>query len=124
MSLFSKIFTWWNGATVGTSLFTLRHGKRVGEDAAGNVYYQSKDGRRRWVIYNGEAEASRVTPDWHGWLHRTTDSLPDQLPPPQPWLKPHQPNPTGSAAAYAPKGSLRQGGARAATTGDYQAWRP
>ena len=40
-----KFFTWWNGQTFGTQLFTWRHGKRVGEDAEGNVFYQNADGR-------------------------------------------------------------------------------
>ena len=39
-----KFFTWWNGQTFGTQLFTWRHGKRVGEDAEGNVFYQNADG--------------------------------------------------------------------------------
>ena len=37
MGLLASIFTWWNGATLGTSLFTRRHGREVGRDAAGNV---------------------------------------------------------------------------------------
>src|SRR5690606_39983243 len=53
----TQFFTWWNGQTLGTRFHTWRHGKRVGEDQAGNVYYEggvNSDGRtRRWVIYNG-----------------------------------------------------------------------
>lgn len=124
MSFLGKIFTWWNGATVGTSLYTALHGVRVGEDQEGNVYYRSKDGRRRWVIYKGEAEASRVPPEWHGWLHRTSDLLPDDLPPAPSWVKPHRTNPTGSPDAERPRGSLRRGAARTPTAGDYEAWRP
>ena len=52
MSILASIFTWWNGATIGTRLFTARKGVRVGEDGQGNVYYRSRDGKRRWVIYN------------------------------------------------------------------------
>ena len=36
------------------------------EDNQGNVFYQTKDGKRRWVIFNGEAEASRVDPEAAG----------------------------------------------------------
>ena len=36
MGFWSKIFTWWNGATVGTSLFTRRFGDGVGRDEFGN----------------------------------------------------------------------------------------
>ena len=40
MGILGKIFTWWDGATIGTSLFTARKGSKVGEDHQGNVYYQ------------------------------------------------------------------------------------
>src|SRR3546814_7748484 len=77
---------------------------------------------RRWVIYNGPAEASRVPPEWHGWLHRTTDVLPEDAPiQPKSWEKPHVPNMTGTALAYAPKGSLSLAGERDRSTGDYEA---
>ena len=79
-TFFLKFFTWWNGQTFGTQLFTWRHGQRVGEDAEGNVFYQNADGSRRWVIYNGEAEASRVGPEWHGWLHHTWQEPPTKAP--------------------------------------------
>ena len=76
MSFLTKVFTWWNGDTLGTQFYTWRKGRRVGEDAEGNVYYQTADGSRRWVIYDGEAEASRVAPEWHGWLHHTWQDPP------------------------------------------------
>ena len=67
--------------TLGTWLFTKLRGEVVGTDDQGNCYYQDKRviaGRRRkrWVIYQGEVEASRVPPDWHGWLHYTTNTPP------------------------------------------------
>ena len=86
-------------------------GELVGTDAEGNRYYQDKRtiaGRRRkrWVMYNGVAEASRVPPDWHGWLHYTTTNAP---PPPaacraSTWQKEHVPNLTGTDLAYRPPG--------------------
>ena len=57
--LILQILTWWNGQTVGTWLYTALHGVPVGEDESGNTYYRSRKGDRRWVIYNGESEASR-----------------------------------------------------------------
>ena len=76
MGFFGKIFTWWNGATVSTAFNSMLSGEKVGSDAQGNRYFRAKKrypkghpfaGReRRWVIYNGEMEASRVSPDWHG----------------------------------------------------------
>jgi len=118
-----RIFTWWDGTSFGTSLWTARNGNRVGEDAEGNVYYRNADDSRRWVIYNGENEATRVSPDWHGWLHHTFEQPPTDAPlAHKPWEQPHHPNLTGTAAAYAPAGSLRR--ADPAPRQDYEAWTP
>ena len=128
MGLFSNPFTWWNAATFGTQLFTRRFGREVGRDAQGNVYYVSKAvPERRWVIYNGVPEASRVPPEWQMWLHKTVDTTPDEAPlKPRIWEQPWLPNATGTPAAHAPSGSLAMthSGTRAKTTGDYEAWTP
>src|SRR3546814_11185624 len=100
MSILGKIFTWWDGATVGTLLNSWRHGRQVGEDALGNRYFMSRDGKRRWVLYKGSNDASRVPPEWHGWLHRTLDALPpDALPAPSAREQEPTPAPTGSPGA-------------------------
>jgi len=130
MNVLRNIFTWWDGATIGTSLWSARHGASVGTDALGNAYFESKKAdatgrKRRWVIYNGPNDASRVPPEWHGWLHGTHDSPPDQsLPPARRWEKSAIPNLTGTDAAYRPSGALEAGGRRAPATGDYEAWSP
>ncbi|MGY4370268.1 NADH:ubiquinone oxidoreductase subunit [Bradyrhizobium sp. LB1.3] len=80
---------------------------------------------RRWVIYNGYAEASRIPPSWHGWMHHTVDVPPTQDNyQPREWEKPHQPNLTGTANAYRPSGSTLASGKRPKATGDYQPWTP
>lgn len=118
-----RALTWWHGSTFGTQMFTARKGVRVGEDAQGNVFYQTRDDKRRWVIFNGEPEASRVSPEWHGWLHRTWDEPPTEAPlVHKDWEKPHQENLTGTSLAYAPAGSLRR--ADPAPRQDYEAWSP
>lgn len=130
MKFLAKIFTWWNGATIGTLLHSWRHGEHVGTDAQGNRYYRSRrkssDGReRRWVIYDGSNDASRVPPEWHGWLHGAFDDVPESyLPPARIWEADYTPNATGTPAAYLPQGALQRGGRRAAATGDYEAWSP
>ena len=54
MGIFKSIFTWWDGATIGTALHSALHGHFVADDSFGNRYYQSKKApRRRWVIYSG-----------------------------------------------------------------------
>jgi NADH:ubiquinone oxidoreductase subunit len=114
---------------IGTWLFTKLHGRQVGADAAGNLYYEDRKPRpgslrtRRWVAYAGAPEASLVPPEWHAWLHYTTaEPLPDTGR--RPWQKPHLPNATGTPASYRPAGHDYQGGQRARATGDYEAWTP
>lgn len=119
----SRVFTWWNGQTLGTQLFTWRKGEKVGEDAQGNTFFRTHDDSKRWVIFNGEVEASRVDPNWHGWLHRTWDEPPTEKPlVHKPWEKPHAPNLTGTPLAYAPAGSIRRNAP--AEIKDYEAWSP
>ncbi|AIK96809.1 NADH-ubiquinone oxidoreductase subunit NDUFA12 family protein [Candidatus Odyssella acanthamoebae] len=110
---------------LGTHLFTWWRGQFIGEDEFGNRYYQDKkkNGRgiyRRWVIYKGDNEASKVPADWHGWLHHTNPE------PPQPrkryyWEKNHQRNLTGTRFAYRPKG---WGINNATVKKSYEAWSP
>jgi NADH:ubiquinone oxidoreductase subunit len=124
MSIGTRLFTWWKGELVGT-------------DQLGNRYYREKGARRpvpgggmlsrerRWVIYNGEVEASRVPPQWHAWLHHTVEAPPQPGEwPHYPWQKDHQPNLSGTPLAYRPPGSLLRGGHRAPATGDYEPWTP
>ncbi len=116
-----RVFTWWNGQTLNTWFHTWLNGELVGEDGEGNRYYQK--GLRRWVIYNGESEASRVPPEWHGWLHHTCSSSPADRPVIRKhWERPHEVNLTGTDRAYAPPGSLRSG--KPAGRQDYEAWNP
>ena len=121
--------------TLGTILHTWLRGEEVGRDGAGNRYFREKGGgrvhpdsirrERRWVLYEGEAEASRVPPEWHAWLHHTTDEIPPPGgPAKRPWQKEHQPNLTGTDQAYRPPGHTLRGGHRAPATGDYEPWRP
>lgn len=129
MGILGKIFTWWDGATIGTSLFSARNGTKVGEDHQGNVYFEGgKDvhgNTRRWVIYNGANDASRVPAEWHGWLHNTIEGAPESnLPPPRIWEVDYTPNMTGTDDAYRPAGALEKGGRRQMATGDYEAWNP
>ena len=60
---------------------TFWHGRLVGKDTQGNKYYEDKRKMRygkprRWLIYKGFAEASKIPSQWHGWLHFTTAELP------------------------------------------------
>ncbi|MCB1592031.1 MAG: NADH:ubiquinone oxidoreductase subunit NDUFA12 [Alphaproteobacteria bacterium] len=114
-----------------TTFFTLfSGGKRVGIDQSGNKYYEAAPRKgykrpRRWVIYKGEPEASKVPPEWHGWLHHQTNTVPGEAESyRRPWQKPHQPNLTGTSGAYRPPGHILEGGVRDKATGDYEPWMP
>jgi NADH:ubiquinone oxidoreductase subunit len=132
-TFFTEVFTWWNGQTMGTRLHTWRFGEFVGDDEAGNRYYRTKGGKidpalgfeRRWVIFNGVAEASAIPPGWHAWMHQRSDVPPtEEAYKAHPWEKPHRPNATGTPGAYRPPGSTLGYGHRPAVTGDYKAWTP
>jgi NADH:ubiquinone oxidoreductase subunit len=128
-----RCFTWWNGQTFGTQVWTALYGELVGSDEFGNRYYRTKGGKidpvlgfeRRWVIYNGVAEASTIPPSWHGWMHHMVDVPPTQeRVEPRPWWKPHRPNLTGTPGAQRPTGSTLAQGRRPRATGDYKPWTP
>ena len=118
--------------SLGTRLFTWLRGAFVDTDAYGNRYYRAKsgarrtDGReRRWVVYQGEPDGSKVPPEWHAWLHHTAAEPPkDGGRPKAPWQTAHVPNLTGTAQAYRPPGHVARGGQRESATGDYEPWRP
>lgn len=123
LSFLKRLATWWDGYSVGTALFTRRHGVKVGEDEAGNRYYRNADDTRRWVLYTGQNDASRVGPEWYGWLHHTFALPPTEDPfPRKPWEKPHHPNLTGTEGAYFRPGSIRR--ADVTPRSDYEAWTP
>jgi len=54
----------------------LRCAIKVGQDSYGNSYYESHNifvgtpkNQKRWVLYKGIAEGSKVPGIWHAWLH-------------------------------------------------------
>lgn len=116
--------------TLGTIFSTLFRGRCVGVDEFGNRYYhdasRKRYGReRRWVIYKGETDASRIPSEWHAWLHHTSESpLTESAAMSREWQKPHAPNATGTDGAYRPRGHDLMGGRRPRGTGDYEAWTP
>ncbi|NCT41371.1 MAG: NADH:ubiquinone oxidoreductase subunit NDUFA12 [Alphaproteobacteria bacterium] len=108
----------------------IKRGEKVGTDVLGNVYYSGKPRKgykrdRRWVMFDGKPEATRVPPEWHGWLHHQTDVVPSgENSFRRPWQIPHQENMTGTTQAYRPPGHVLEGGNRDKATGDYEAWKP
>ena len=85
--------------------------KKIGVDDYGNAYFLDKkrstanNGReRRWVIYEGDVEASKVPPEWNAWLHHVTNVIPRKSRKPK-WIKEHLPNQTGTAKSLNSKSS-------------------
>ena len=117
--MIKQIFTWWNYQTVGTFLYTLFFGKFVGRDSFGNKYYENKKGKR-WVIYNGEINASKIESDWYQWMHYQTNSNPatDKLLK-YSWQKPHSENKTGTEKAYKPNKITNKKDFK-----KYESWKP
>ncbi|AWJ84660.1 NADH:ubiquinone oxidoreductase subunit NDUFA12 [Azospirillum sp. YIM DDC1] len=124
-----SLITWM--ANIHIRFVTWRRGNKVGTDRFGNTYYRCPSKiagvkERRWVIYAGEPDASKVPPEWHSWLHHTTkEPLPEGNSAfHKPWQKEHLPNLSGSLQAYRPPGHQYAGGQRVRATGDYEPWTP
>ena len=102
LTFFKKIFTWWNQETFGTKLKTIFFGKLVGSDTKGNKDYESKNGKR-WIIYAGTIDASKIPVEWFSWIHYTNNKIEkDHNLEKYRWQKPHQSNLTGTDKAYYP----------------------
>ncbi len=103
LTFIKQIFIWWNQQTLGTKIQTFLFGKFVGKDSFGNKYYQNKSGKR-WVIYKGEIDASKIPNEWYSWMHFINNKIENSHDLKKyKWQKPHQPNQTGTANSYHPK---------------------
>lgn len=105
--------------------------RHIGTDGAGNRYFEARPMKgykrpRRFVLYKGTADASKVPPEWHGWIHHQTNIVPSDSGASyrQPWQLAPVANQTGTDNAYMPQGHLLKSGQRPAATGDYEAWKP
>ena len=102
LTIFNKIFTWWNQDTFGTRIKTILSGKFVGKDHLGNRYYEDKKGKR-WIIYFDEIDASKIPVEWYSWMHFTPNKIENNHDfDKYKWQKPHQSNTTGTEEAYYP----------------------
>jgi len=50
MEFLKSLVTWWNSQTLNTRLHTWRNGVKVGEDEQGNIYYTTRDEKRRGLF--------------------------------------------------------------------------
>lgn len=90
----------------------------IGHDSYGNHYFETtkKVRKRRWILYQGKAEGSKVPPLWHAWLNHTVKAVPIEHTDAG-WQKRHLPNLSGTKYAYKPtlKPKIQK---------TYQAWIP
>ncbi len=116
--------------SIGTKLYTFLKGKKVGEDDFGNAYYEERSAKsgaeaKRWVLYKGIPEPSKVPAEWHRWLHYTASDSPAKKPSRHYfWEKPHLPNLSGTKFSYSPSGHAKRGGNRREVESDYTVWQP
>lgn len=100
--------------------------KKVGSDEFGNNYFEEKTVRygnkkKRFIIYNGIVEASKIPSPWHRWIHYTSNEIPVNASTKKcSWQKIHLPNLSGTPYRYSP---LKEG-ARKNVGSDYQSWQP
>jgi len=85
------------------SFFIRFNAKKIGDDEFGNQYFQKKNGKR-FVIYKGIAEPTKIPAEWHVWIHYLTNQAPVQINTNKySWQKIHLPNLTGTINAYSPQ---------------------
>ncbi len=124
-NFFKILFTWWNGKTLGTLLFTWKKGIFVGEDSFGNKFYKTKNDKKRWVIYESDSEASKLDPDWHSWIRFTALKNPTNKISKYKWEKPYIENLTGLSSVYRPnKVVLEKNTMKTNIEKDYSSWEP
>ena len=115
---------------LGTKIYTWVYGKLVGDDEFGNRYYCNsknfEDSRaKRWVIFEGEIEASKIPPHLHAWLHKTINIAPINYSHKYSWQKNIEPNSTGTTKAYFPNSqNLTKLKNRKKNDIEYEKWQP
>jgi NADH:ubiquinone oxidoreductase subunit len=110
-------------------ILTWVKGRFVGEDHFGNRYYRErflfmKPTRRpkRWVVYKGEPEASKIPPEWFSWVHYISEEPLKAIP--HSWQKVYTPNGTGTKNAYLPPFHHVRGGRPFEASKHFQSWDP
>ena len=120
--MLKEIFTWWNGKTLGTRIWSFFNGVLVGTDSHQNQYYRNKNDTRRWVIYSGSIESTKVSPEWNNWLRFTSLNSPKKIKKFN-WQKEHKQNLTGTPSAFNPE--IREyKNETTSKLNDYKKWSP
>ena len=57
---------------IGTILYSLFNGKKIGEDYQGNKFYiHKKNKKKRWVLYKKLIDPTSLEVEWQVWLTDT-----------------------------------------------------
>ena len=89
---------------IGTILYTLLNGKKVGEDYYGNIFYiHKKNKKKRWVLYKKQIDPTSLEVEWQIWLTETYKDKEIIINKPSfKWQKNKKANLTGTTASYHP----------------------
>jgi len=114
---------------IGLYIYTLLNGKFIGKDENGNKYYESNISHgskknKRWVIYKGIEDPTKINPYWHAWIHHIIDDVSDIKKKKFSWQKKLSPNLTGTKKAYKPAGHLLSEKKKYVNKKRYEAWDP
>ena len=61
--------------SIGTILYSLLNGKKVGEDNQGNKFYiHKKNKKKRWVLYKKHIDPTNLEVEWQIWLTETNNN--------------------------------------------------
>ena len=90
--------------SIGTILYSLLNGKKVGEDNQGNKFYiHKKNKKKRWVLYKKQIDPTNLEVKWQIWLTETgkdMKKIKDNIN--FKWQKNKMPNLTGTIDSYHP----------------------
>lgn len=112
---------------LSTYIYTFLFGKFVGKDEFQNSYYRSNNllhkKEKRWVIYKGIVESTKIPPLWHRWIHFITNELPNEKRVEKlSWQKEHRANFTATSMSYHPNSDKNYTYKKIPI--HYQAWKP
>ena len=83
---------------------------------------RNKSDSKRWVLYKGDVDSSKVPPEWNGWLRYTSNEIPT-LQKKYTWEKDHIKNQTGTINSYYPSASILKN-PHDKKRSEYEQWSP
>ena len=58
---------------IGTIIYSLLNGKKIGQDQEGNKFYiHKKNKKKRWVLYKKQVDPTSLEIKWQTWLTETS----------------------------------------------------